>query len=149
MQTLPGWFWIIYYIFLCLSLISGMINWVRQRLSALSALTIILSLLVPTVSFVYTVGRTMGLNEFEYIFAQMKTRDIWAIFLTAGYLYLLVWWYFFVSSFIQDGAGHRLGKLLHSLKIWIERKLLHNLKVWIKRKLPNKEREKDEKRDTE
>lgn len=135
LQTLPGWFWIIYYMLLCLSLISGTVNWVRQRLSALSALTIILSLLVPIVSFVYTVGRTEGLNEFEFIFAQMKVGDLWAIFLIVGYVYLLVWWYLFVSSFIQDGAGHRLGKLLHSFK------------DWLKRILPNKEM--DQKRDIE
>lgn len=135
MQTLPGWFWIIFYIFLCLSLISGTINWVRQRLSALSALTIILSLLVPIVSFVYSVGRTEGLNEFEYIFAQMKTGDLWAVFLIVGYVYLLVWWYLFVSSFTSFKARHKLSKLLHTFKLWL------------KRTLPRKEKEKDKEKE--
>lgn len=116
MLTLPMWFWIIYYIILFLTLISGIMNWIRQRYSALSAITIIFSLLVPIMGLVYTVGRTEGLNEFGYLFAQLKARDPWAFFIILGYLYLLVWWYFFVNSFTSVPLYRRVNSLWRLMK---------------------------------
>lgn len=116
MLTLPIWVWIIYYIIVFLTLMSGVMNWVRQRYSALAAITIIFSLLVPTVSFVYTVGRTEGLNEFGYLFAQLKARNPWSLFIVLGYLYLVVWWYFFVNSFTSIPLYRRLNTLWRQMK---------------------------------
>ncbi|QGS68416.1 hypothetical protein CV093_07165 [Oceanobacillus sp. 143] len=82
METLPNWFWIIYYIFLFFSLVTGLIGLVRQWLSTLSAFTISLSLLAPLVSFVYSIQRSSGVTELEYLIAQLKTGDLWAIFIT-------------------------------------------------------------------
>lgn len=128
MLTLPKWFWIIYYIILFSTLISGVINWVRQRYSVLSAITIILSLLVPMVSFVYTVGRTEGLNEFQYLFAQLGSRDPWALFIVLGYLYLLVWWYFFISSLRSIQLSPRLNKVLEPIEAWFRQTLARKKK---------------------
>lgn len=118
MLTLPKLFWIIYGIILFFTLITGVINWIRQRYSALSAITIIFSLLVPIVSFVYTVGRAPGQNEFVYLFSQLQAKDPWALFIFLGYIYLLVWWFFFVRSFNVDRLWHRLHHLFGMIRDW-------------------------------
>lgn len=108
---------------LFLTLVSGIINWVRQKYNALSALAIILSLLIPIVTLIYNAGRSTGLNESTYLFTQLKAGDIWAVFLLACYLFLLVWWYFFVSSFMSKDTVQRLAKLWHTFRCWLKDKL--------------------------
>ncbi|WP_010650242.1 hypothetical protein [Oceanobacillus massiliensis] len=98
METLPNWFWIIYCIYILLTLSSGIINWVRQVYSPLAAITIIFSLLVPLVSFVYGVSRTEGLNEFQYIIAEFRTGSYLAVFIVMAHLYLIAWWFIFLDA---------------------------------------------------
>lgn len=97
LETLPIWLWVCYYIFIFITLISGIINWIRQIHSPMAALIIILSLLTPLVSFVYSVGRTEGLNEFQYILEQVNGGNLWAIFILASHLYFIVWWFIFLD----------------------------------------------------
>lgn len=100
METLPNWFWIIYTIFLFLSLVTGLIGLVRQWLSTLSAFTIALSLLAPLVSFVYTIQRSNDVTEFGYLIAQLKIGNLWAIFITVIFLYLIAWNILLLTYFI-------------------------------------------------
>ncbi|WP_339228928.1 hypothetical protein NSQ77_03940 [Oceanobacillus sp. FSL K6-2867] len=97
METLPAWFWVCYYIFLILTLISGIINWVRQVYSPLAAMTIIFSLLTPLVGFVYSIGRTEGINELQYVLEQFKTRDMLSVFIILVHVYFGVWWFLFLD----------------------------------------------------
>ncbi|WP_249870603.1 hypothetical protein [Oceanobacillus saliphilus] len=97
METLPNWFWIAYYIFIFLTLISGIIYWVRQLYSALAAITIILSLLIPLVGFIYFIGRPEGLNEYEYVMSQFQNRDLWSLFIILTHFYFIVWWFLFLD----------------------------------------------------
>lgn len=97
METLPTWFWVCYYIFIFVTLISGIINWIKQVHTPMAAMIIILSLLTPLVGFVYSVGRTEGLNEFQYILQQIKGGNLWAIFISAAHLYFAVWWFIFLD----------------------------------------------------
>ena len=98
METLPTWFWVCYYIFLILTLISGVINWVRQVYSPLAAITIIFSLLAPLVGFVYSIGRSEGLNEIQYVLEQFKTRDTLSVFIILVHVYFVVWWFLFLDT---------------------------------------------------
>ena len=86
MESLPDWFWTLYIIFLFLSLITGIVGLVRQWFSTLSAITIALSLLAPLVSFVYSVQRPAGVTELGYLLAQLKTGDLWAIFISVIFI---------------------------------------------------------------
>ena len=108
----------------------------------MSALAIILSLLIPIVSLLYSVGRTAGLNESTYLFTQLKAGDIWAVFLLACYLFLLVWWYLFVSSFISKETVHRLVELLHTFRYWLK----ENLPRKVKRKVEEGDKREDQER---
>lgn len=80
------------------------------------------------VSFVYTVGRTEGLNEFQYLFAQLGSKDPWALFIVLGYLYLLVWWYFFISSLRSIQLSPRLNKVLEPIEAWYRQTLARKKK---------------------
>ncbi|MBP2076751.1 hypothetical protein [Oceanobacillus polygoni] len=97
METLPNWFWICYYIFLFLTLFSGVINWVRQVYSPLAAMTIIFALLTPLVGFVYSIGRPEGLNEFQYVMEQFETRDMWSVYIILVHIYFVIWWFLFLD----------------------------------------------------
>lgn len=97
METLPNWFWICYYIFLLLTLVSGVINWVRQVYSPLAAMTIIFALLTPLVGFVYSIGRPEGLNEFQYVMEQFETRDMWSVYIILVHIYFVIWWFLFLD----------------------------------------------------
>ncbi|WP_067724886.1 hypothetical protein [Oceanobacillus damuensis] len=97
METLPTWLWIAYYIFIFLTLISGIVNWARQVYSPLAAITIIFSLLVPLVGFIYYIGRPDGLNEYEYVSAQFQKRDLWSLFIILTHFYFIVWWFLFLN----------------------------------------------------
>lgn len=97
METLPTWFWFCYNLILLATLVGGIINWVRQVYSPMAAITIILSLLVPLVGFVYGVGRGEGLNEIQYVMTQLKERDIWALFIITAHIYFAVWWFLFLN----------------------------------------------------
>ncbi|MFC4024600.1 hypothetical protein ACFOUV_12415 [Oceanobacillus longus] len=98
METLPNWFWILYYIIIFLTLVSGIINWVRQIYSPLAAVTIILSLLLPLVGFLYSIGRPEGVNEYEYVLAQFQTRNLWSVFIIFVHIYFILWWFLFLNA---------------------------------------------------
>jgi hypothetical protein len=72
------------------------------------------------VAFVYTVGRPEGLNEFKYLFIQLSAKDPWALFVFLGYLYLVIWWYFFINSFTSNQLPYRLNKLLEKIMDWFK-----------------------------
>ncbi|RDW19819.1 hypothetical protein [Oceanobacillus chungangensis] len=125
METLPNWFWIMYSIFLFVSLITGLIGLVRQWKSTLSAFTIALSLLAPLVSFVYSIQRSNSITALEYLIAQLKIGDLWAIFITVIFLCLITWNLFILSYFImklsrnqsvKEKLSMMKGKLLRLMK---------------------------------
>ncbi|MGJ9459252.1 hypothetical protein [Oceanobacillus sp. CF4.6] len=120
METLPNWFWVLYYIIIFLTLVSGIINWVRQIYSPLAAVTIILSLLLPLVGFLYSIGRPEGVNEYEYVWAQFQTRNLWSVFIIFVHIYLIVWWFLFLN------AWHYLNKLTPYKDMLVEK--IKNLK---------------------
>lgn len=98
METLPTWIWIIYYIILFLTLISGIINWVRRIYSPLAAITIILSLLIPLVGFLYSIGRPEGVNELEYVITQFQNRNLWSVFIIFVHIYFIGWGFMFLNG---------------------------------------------------
>lgn len=97
METLADGFWIGYYIFLGLTLISGIVNWVKQIYSPFAAAAIILSLFTPLAGFLYFIGRPEGMNEYGYLTTQFQAGDGWAIFLAASHIYFIIWWILFLN----------------------------------------------------
>ncbi|WP_080874006.1 hypothetical protein [Oceanobacillus timonensis] len=73
------------------ALLVGVIQWVRRRFEVLAVTAIILSLLLPLVSFLYSINRPEAMNEIAYIWQQARERQGMGVFLLLGHLYILFW----------------------------------------------------------
>ncbi|ERM15767.1 hypothetical protein [Brevibacillus laterosporus] len=93
METLPNWFWIIYYLFLLATLKTALFSLVKKQvLRIVSSFTIIFVCTIPFIGLIHSIERQDGLNEFEYFRGQLQQGEIWTIYSIVGYVYLLVWW---------------------------------------------------------
>ena len=95
-ETLPAWFWTLYYLFLLLTLGMAIFNVVKGKMLKLSVAAIVYTILIPMVTLINSMGRTEGKNEFEHLVGQLQQGAVWAIFTIAGYFFLLAWWGVFV-----------------------------------------------------
>ncbi|PPA81224.1 hypothetical protein C4A76_23960 [Brevibacillus laterosporus] len=93
METLPNWFWIIYYLFLLATLKTTLSSLVKKQvLRIVSSFTIIFVCTIPFIGLIHSIERQDGLNEFEYFRGQLQQGEMWTIYSIVGYVYLLVWW---------------------------------------------------------
>lgn len=97
-ETLPNWFWIIYYLFLLITLGASIFSVIRKKMKSLSILAIIFVITVPIISLINSIERPAGTNEFEYLINNLQQGFIWSIFIIIGYLFLLVWWLLFLLN---------------------------------------------------
>ncbi|SIS52128.1 hypothetical protein [Salimicrobium flavidum] len=95
-ETLPSWFWAIYYLFLLITLGATIFSIRKRELIGLSVVAIMITIIAPTVSLLNSIGRARGMNEFEHLVSQLQQGAIWSILVVIGYLFLLVWWAFFL-----------------------------------------------------
>ncbi|WP_080848107.1 hypothetical protein [Cytobacillus gottheilii] len=98
-ETLPGWMWVIYFLFLFLTIGFGLLNAIRKRMLILSIIVIVLAITVPFISLVNSIGRAEGVNELEHLIAQFQQGSPWTIYTIIGTVYLFVYWVlFFIKS---------------------------------------------------
>ncbi|WP_462405477.1 hypothetical protein [Gracilibacillus sp. Marseille-QA3620] len=90
-ETLPNWFWTIYYLFLLVTLGTALLSVIKRKMSRLSFIAIVLTLTIPLVSLINSIGRPEEMNEFEYLVSQLQQGAIWSVFIMVGYLFLIVW----------------------------------------------------------
>ena len=95
-ETLPNWFWTIYYLFLLVTLGTALLSVIKRKMSRLSFIAIVLTLIIPLVSLINSIGRPEEMNEFEYLVSQLQQGAIWPVFIMVGYLFLIVWWGLFL-----------------------------------------------------
>ena len=95
-ETLPNWFWTIYYLFLLVTLGTALLSVIKRKMSRLSFIAIVLTLAIPLVSLINSIGRPEEINEFEYLVSQLQQGAIWSVFIMVGYLFLIVWWGLFL-----------------------------------------------------
>jgi hypothetical protein len=95
-ETLPNWYWVIYYLFLLTTLGAAIFSVVRKKMKNLSIVTIIIAVTVPILGLINSIGRAEGMNEFEHLIIHLQQGSIWAIYTIVGYLFLLVWWVLFL-----------------------------------------------------
>lgn len=95
-ETLPNWFWVIYYLFLLTTLGTALFSVIRKKMISLSILASIFAVTVPIISLINSIGRAEGMHEFEHLISQLQQGAIWSIFTILGYLFLLVWWVLFL-----------------------------------------------------
>lgn len=95
-ETLPNWVWIIYYLFLLATLGTAISSVIRKKMLKLSIIAIVLTMTVPVISLINSIGRAEGLNEFEHLVTQLQQGAIWSIYTIIGFLFLIVWWVIFL-----------------------------------------------------
>lgn len=96
LETLPNWFWILYYLVLFITLGTAIACVVKKRMKGLSLTVIVFTFLVPIISLINSIGREEGKNEFEHLVSQFQQGAIWAIFVIIAYLFLFIWWVLFL-----------------------------------------------------
>lgn len=94
-ETLPNWFWTIYYLFILTTLGTAIFSVVNKKIKSLSFLAIIFTIAVPVVSLINSIERTQEVNELEHLVNQLQQGAIWSVFCVIGYLFLLIWWVLF------------------------------------------------------
>lgn len=97
-ETLPNWFWVIYYLFLFSTLGTSFFSFIRKKSEILSVIAIVFTVTVPLIGLISSIGRAEGLNEFEHLVIQSQQGSIWSIYTIIGCLYLLVWWVLFFKK---------------------------------------------------
>jgi hypothetical protein len=103
-ETLPNWFWAIYYLFILTTLGTAIFSVVRKKMKIISVVAIILTVTVPIISLINSMGRTEGMNEFEHLVSQLQQGSIWSIYTIVGYAFLLVWWILFL---LKNNTKHQ------------------------------------------
>ncbi|MCM3600407.1 hypothetical protein M3175_06665 [Robertmurraya korlensis] len=98
-ETLPSWVWLIYYLFLFLTLGLGILNVIQKRMLGLSIIAIGITITVPIISMLNSIGRAKGINEIEHLAAQLQQGSIWSIYAVIGFLYLFVYWVLFFIKY--------------------------------------------------
>ncbi|QTC41532.1 hypothetical protein I7V34_21200 [Bacillus sp. V3] len=90
-ETLPVWFWILYYLLLVAILATAIYSVVKRKHKRMSVIAIILTVTIPAVSLIQSIGRAEGMNEFEYFISKWQQGAVWSLFTVGGYLFLVVW----------------------------------------------------------
>ncbi|MCP1156676.1 MULTISPECIES: hypothetical protein [Bacillaceae] len=81
-ETMPGWFWAIYYSILFSSMVAAVYCIMKEQLKIPSVILIFFVLSVPIAS----TERGPGINEMEYFIGQLQQGIGWTLFSLAGYL---------------------------------------------------------------
>ncbi|MFD2922162.1 hypothetical protein [Halobacillus naozhouensis] len=97
-ETLPSWFWVVYYLLLFITLSFAVFSLIRKRIKGLSIIAVVFAVTVPIISMLSSIGREEGLNELEHLVHQLQDGELWSIYVVIGYLYLLVWWVFILKQ---------------------------------------------------
>ncbi len=95
-ETLPRWFWIIYFLFLLITLGVAVYSLLKRKLFVMSSFTIMFVITIPVISFINSIERHDGLNELDYFIEQLQQGETWTIYSSIGYIYLLIWWGLFI-----------------------------------------------------
>jgi hypothetical protein len=94
-ETLPSWFWVIYYSFLLITLSASLFSVIRKRNVILSIINIVFVVTVPITALLNSIGRVEGINEFEHLVGQLQQGEIWSMYVLIGYLFIVIWWFVF------------------------------------------------------
>ncbi|SDZ84741.1 hypothetical protein SAMN05421743_101406 [Thalassobacillus cyri] len=95
-ETLPNWIWAVYYLFFIITLVTAIFSIVKRDKKSWSVAAFVFTITVPIVSLISSIGRTEGMNEFEYLVSQLQQGAVWSIFVWIGYFFLLGWWSLFL-----------------------------------------------------
>ncbi|MGD6817958.1 hypothetical protein [Metabacillus sp. 84] len=92
MTTLPAWVFIIYYLFLLITLGTALFRLIQRNGKAYSASAFLAAMTIPAIALLNSIGRLEGMNEGQHFISALQTGAHWAVYVLAGFVYLLVWW---------------------------------------------------------
>ncbi|MGR3764115.1 hypothetical protein [Rossellomorea sp. NS-SX7] len=90
-ETLPAWFWAIYYLFFLTVLGASIFSVVKKKHKGMSWLAILFTITIPMVGFMNSIGRAHEMNEFEHLISQLQEGAVWSYFTVLGDLFLVTW----------------------------------------------------------
>ncbi|MFD2212127.1 hypothetical protein [Metabacillus endolithicus] len=97
-ETLPSWFWAVYYLFLLITLVAAIFSVLKRVNKSLSILGILITFSLPIIGLVNSIGRAEGMNEFEHLVSQIQQGAMWSIFTLIGFMFLFLWWVLFLRN---------------------------------------------------
>ncbi|WP_094700145.1 hypothetical protein [Brevibacillus laterosporus] len=100
MGTMPLWFWVLYYLFILITIILTIVCMIKKKHTLFSAVTLIFTILAPVVFFLNSLTRGYG-NEFEFFYRKLCSGEIWAIFGIVA-LAEIGYWYFLLIKAYKD-----------------------------------------------
>jgi len=95
-ETLPNWFWVLYYLFLLTTLVTAVFIVIRKKIRSLSMVAIVFTVTIPITGLINSIGRAEGINEYEHLISQLQQGEIWSMHIILGNLFLLLWWVLFL-----------------------------------------------------
>ncbi len=101
MSNIPAWFWIIYYTFFATTFFISVLAVIRRRNRWFSIINLIIVVTVPFVSIINTMGIIAAANEFIHLMNHLRQGDLWAVYVWAGYLFILIWWVWFIKDTVR------------------------------------------------
>lgn len=97
-ETLPPWFWLLYYTVLLATLIASIINVARKKHVTSSLVSTVFAFTIPVVAIFNSIGRDPGINEFEHLVSRLQQGEMWSIYVCVGYLFIGAWWLVLLRS---------------------------------------------------
>ena len=91
-ESLPSWIWAIYYILFLVTISVAVFSIIRNKLRKFSVLTVVITLMMPIIAFLNSVGRKEGIDEWQHLVMELQQGALWAIFILIAAIYLIVWW---------------------------------------------------------
>ncbi|USK32565.1 hypothetical protein LIT25_18460 [Bacillus sp. F19] len=101
-ETLPIWFWNMYYLFLLLTLCLSVFSAVKKKKLIFSVIVAFLTIFTPFISLINSIGRQEGINEYEHFIDGLQSGEVWTLFSLASYSLIIVWWLFIIVKVIRN-----------------------------------------------
>ena len=101
-ETLPSWIWVLYYLFLFITLGAGVYSLLKKMNSSLTIISIIFVISTPLIAMINSIGRKVGHNEMEHWVSNLQLGSIWALYVLIGSFYIIFWWLMFLKSYQKE-----------------------------------------------
>ncbi|MFS1511773.1 hypothetical protein VQL36_04950 [Chengkuizengella sp. SCS-71B] len=107
LETLPSWFWLMYYLFLLVTIAVAIHSITKRKITILSIITIITTITLPPAFIIEAMGRYPGLNEFEFLIIQLQEGYKSSAYVALCHLMLVVWWVTYISVLITGKRSQK------------------------------------------
>jgi hypothetical protein len=98
-ETLPAWFWVIYYFLILMTIAAALYAIKKSRNVWMSVMAVPIALSIPVVGIINGIeSRLEHHDELEQWLLHLRNGSLWAYYILLGYIYLIVWWVRFICG---------------------------------------------------